>query len=104
MKIELPGYWWGANLQSVDALATPRFADRILFDIIPSSRRLAGRCDIASSVYVQQVMPLRNASHPYEIFGYTIAFMDDWNGLKSSPATDPLRERSVLKNDSAISR
>ena len=103
-QIGLPAYRRGANLRFVDHLATPRLADRILFDIIPSSRRLAGRCDIASSVYVQQVMPLRNASHPYEIFGYTLAFMDDWNGLKSSPATDPLRERSVFLNDLAGSR
>ena len=66
-QIGLPAYWRGANLRSVGALATPRLADRILFDLIPSSRRLAGRCDIASSVYVQQVVPLRKASHPYEI-------------------------------------
>jgi hypothetical protein len=66
-QIGLPAYRRGANLRFVDHLATPRLADRILFDLIPSSRRLAGRCDIASSVYVKQGLPLRKAVHAYEI-------------------------------------
>ena len=69
-QIGLPAYRRGANLRFVDHLATPRLADRILFDLIPSSRRLAGRCDIASSVYVNKWRPYARPATPTRFWLY----------------------------------